>query len=75
MTKKIEYPQSRHHIFIYDEDWKFLEQIYGAKGDHPLGVSEALRRIIHAKVLDLKAKAGAEYDRIRQQIKSGAAKP
>ncbi len=74
MSRRVSLPQTRHHVYIYDEDWEFLEQTYGARtGDHPIGISEAVRTILHAKIMDMRAKAGAEFDKIRAKIKAGEA--
>ncbi len=62
-------PSSRHHIMLFDEDWEFLNRAYGKPGGmHAIGVSEAIRAIVHAKVVSLKAKANSEYDRIRDEL-------
>ena len=43
VSKKSLLPQHRRHIFIYDEDWEWLSERYGADGL----VSAAIRAIIH----------------------------
>ncbi len=63
MSKKVELPQTRRHILIFDEDWDYLEQNYGANGAKPIGISAAIRKIIHAKVLGLRAKVSSAMDR------------
>lgn len=63
MSKKAPLPYSRHHILIYDEDWEFLEKAYGKGSPHEaLGISGAIRAIIHQKVLGLKAKINQQLD-------------
>jgi hypothetical protein len=68
MTKKSTLPQSRRHILVFDEDWEFLEQEFGKQSAHPIGVSEVIRMIVHARVTGLKMKANTEYDRIRDEM-------
>ncbi len=54
---------SRHHIVLFDEDWEFLNRAFGKPdGVHPIGVSEAIRAIVHKRVLALKNRANAQYD-------------
>ena len=67
MAKKALLPQSRRHILVYDEDWEFLEAEYGTDSASKIGVSAAVRTIIHGYVVRLRAKATAEYDRLAQE--------
>lgn len=68
MSKKSALPQSRHHVLIYDEDWKFLEQNYGpGSANAALGISGAIRAIIHQRILGIKARAYAELDQEEEQ--------
>jgi hypothetical protein len=63
MSKKAVLPQSRHHILIYDEDWAWLELHYGPGGAKAeLGISGAIRAIIHQRVLGMKAVANKTLD-------------
>ena len=64
MTKRASLPSSRHHVFLYDEDWDFLAANYGPDSASRVGVSEVIRAIVHKKVLGLKAEAAARYDAI-----------
>lgn len=74
MTKKTELPQSRHHVLIFDEDWAFLNENYGAQALKPIGVSAAIRKIIHAKVLGLRQRFIEQLD-ARQQPLPGQEDP
>lgn len=56
MSRKARLPQSRRHIFIFDEDWDFLLTYYSRSGPTQMGVSVAIREIIHQKILSLKAR-------------------
>ncbi len=56
---------------IFDEDWEFLNQEYGSDSENKLGPGFAIKQIIHAKVLQLKAAANAKYDQIRAQQGQG----
>lgn len=68
MSRKVHLPQSRHHILVYDEDWEFLTENYGPLSPSQAGVSAIIRLIIHQRVEGLKAKATAEFDKIRDAI-------
>lgn len=67
MTKRASLPSSRHHVFLYDEDWDFLAANYGPDSASRVGVSEVIRAIVHKKVLGLKAEALQRYDAIAAQ--------
>lgn len=70
MAKKAEQPQSRHHIMIFDSDWDYLSRRFGRGGEHEsLGISGAIRQIIHSKVQGLKLKEAQAVD----GLASGAA--
>lgn len=56
MSKRAERPQSRRHILVFDEDWEYLDKLYGPQGLKRIGVGPAIRQIIHAKVKALKAR-------------------
>lgn len=73
MTKRASLPSSRHHVFLYDEDWDFLAANYGPDSASRVGVSEVIRAIVHKKVLGLKAEAAARYDAIAAQRHQAAA--
>lgn len=68
MSRKTTLPQHRHHILVFDEDWEFLQANYGPTSAQPVGVSVIIRAVIHQRVLGLKAKAGKEFDLIRDQM-------
>jgi hypothetical protein len=65
MSKKVELPQTRRHILIFDEDWEYLTESYGAGGAKPIGVSAAIRKIVHAKVLGLRDRVNSAIDASR----------
>jgi hypothetical protein len=48
MTRKALLPQRPRHILVYDEDWDFLRDAYGPGSAKPVGISPAIRTIIHA---------------------------
>lgn len=68
MSRRARLPQSRRHIFVFDEDWDFLLDAYGPGTESRLGTSGAIREIIHAKVLVMRAGLEAEQDRIRARF-------
>jgi hypothetical protein len=63
MSKKSPLPQSRRHLLIFDEDWEFLESVYGKdSGPGSIGTGVAVRKFIHSWVGMLKARALARLD-------------
>ena len=62
MSKRAVLPQSRRHILIYDEDWDYLDAAYGPGSQSKYGTSAAIRTFLHAKVLQLKARASEAAD-------------
>lgn len=66
MSRRSKLPQHRRHIFVYDEDWEFLHESYGPGTESRLGVSGAIREVVHQKVLVLRAQLQAEYDRLHR---------
>ena len=57
MSKKAERPQRARHILVYDEDWAYLESVYGRSGQGTMGVGPAIRQLIHAWVSRQRARA------------------
>ena len=48
---------------IYDEDWRFLEQNYGpGSANSALGISGAIKAIIHQRILGIKARVNESLD-------------
>lgn len=68
MSKKTLLPQSRRHIWVYDEDWDYISSRFGEE----LGVSKALRNMVHQYVVNLKAKEAQAIDLAPQAPKEGA---
>lgn len=65
MTLPSRLPQQRHHVIIFDEDWLWLVHNYGPQAIDPkkrIGVSCAIRELIHARVKELRAKQVAALD-------------
>ena len=66
MSKKSKLPQSRRHILVYDEDWEYLMRHYGpgsVRSD--VGVSRAIREVLHQRVQGLRIKEAGEIDKLR----------
>ena len=61
MSRKVRLPQSRRHIWLYDEDWDFLTDWCAAHADL-LTPGPAIRESIHARVLFLKARQSTAID-------------
>ena len=63
MTRKALLPQRPRHILVYDEDWDFLRDAYGPGSAKPVGISPAIRTIVHAFVQRLRQRSSdiAEY--------------
>lgn len=57
MTRKALLPQNRRHVMIYDEDWEFINDHYGPRGPNPVGISAAIKTILHSHISKLRAKA------------------
>ena len=72
MGKKSELPKSRHHILLYDEDWEFLETNYGPNSRVSIGISAAITAIVHAKVMDMRAKAAEAYEELQRRKENAA---
>lgn len=48
---------------IYDEDWRWLAEMYGPKGLQPsISISEAIKTILHQKVVALRARVEQKRD-------------
>lgn len=51
---------------LYDEDWKWLTQEYGAGGHKSeVGTSRAIRTIVHQRVQGMKAKINQDLDNMK----------
>ena len=61
MNRRFEAPSTRRHVFIYDEDWQFLQSAYGATS------SKAVRNIVHSYVSRLQ-------EQVNQKMQARAAK-
>lgn len=66
MSKRSLLPQSRRHIFVYDEDWEFLVAVYTASTGAISGPSQAIREIIHSQVGKIRAKSEEAIDAHRR---------
>jgi hypothetical protein len=62
VSRKSPLPQSPHHVLVFDEDWEFLLRNYGPDSPSKMGVGPAIRQIVHAKVLQLRAQIVARQD-------------
>jgi hypothetical protein len=69
MTKKLLGHQSRHHIYLFDEDWEYLMRVFGPASRNKIPVSEAIRTIVHRAVGQIRAKADARIDEIEREAK------
>lgn len=72
MARKSDLKKSRHHVMLYDEDWDFLATNYGPNSRTPIGISEAITRIVHAKVMEMRARAAEEFERQKMEQESRA---
>lgn len=72
MSKKAQFPQSPHHILVFDEDWEYLQRTYGAESGNRLGVSPIIRQIIHAYVQRLRARTESAMSEIPQEAPANA---
>ena len=69
MTVRSDLPMTRRHITIYDEDWDYLHRVYGKGTEADIGVSAAIRSIIHKKVTGIRARAEAEAEASKRTSK------
>ena len=69
MARKIELDTDRFHIVLFKDDVEFLEAEYGKNSAKPVGLSFAVRAIVHAKVEDMRARAAEAYERIARGAK------
>lgn len=72
MARKSDLKKSRHHIMLYDEDWDFLATNYGPNSRAPIGISEAITKIVHAKISEMRARAAEAFERQRTQENNDA---
>lgn len=54
MSRKSTIPQTPRHVLIFDEDWEFLKRYFGPQGIRPIGVSPAIRAMIHKMVTNIR---------------------
>lgn len=66
MSRKSLKPQSRRHIWVYDDDWAYLDARFGEASESRQGVGPTIRRIIEIYVTNLKAREQQLIDRQRQ---------
>ena len=71
MSKRAIRPQSRRHILVYDEDWKWLETAFGASSPGRLGVGPIIRQIVHLYVGRLRSKTQIEIDTFVSSAREG----
>lgn len=53
--RTLDLPASKRHVFLYDEDWEWLEARFGSHSINPIGVAKAIRTILHNRIKLLKA--------------------
>jgi hypothetical protein len=62
MSKKNLLPANRHHLMIYDEDWEFLQMVYGPGAPKPIGAGTAIKTMVHSYVERLRARSNKVID-------------
>jgi hypothetical protein len=65
MSRKVRLPQSRRHLWFYDEDWDFLVEWCRAHSNL-IGPGPAIRESIHARVQFLRARQTMAVDSLSQ---------
>ena len=65
MSRRSTHPQSRHHIILYDEDWKWLEESYG-DGGTVMSPGIWVKELVHRAVLRAKAQQQEALDAKQQ---------
>lgn len=65
MSKRSKLPLGRYHVPLYQEDWDYLSRLFGpGSPNSSVGIAGAIREIVHAKVLGLKALENQGLDRL-----------
>ena len=54
MSRRAKFPQSRHHVMIYDEDWDWLSTMFGAQNGNGTGAGTVIRELVHRQVARLR---------------------
>ena len=63
MTRKAIRPQTSRHVMIYDEDWQYLDELYGRHlGPNAVGTGSAIRELVHKFCRNLRAKSEQVMD-------------
>lgn len=65
MSRKSIAPQSRRHIWVFDDDWAYLDATFGKRGN-AYGTGAAIRRILQIYVANLRAKEQAAIEQHKQ---------
>ena len=65
MPRRTELPTVTRNILIYEEDWDFLSQRFGAGSLRPVGAGPIIREIVHRKVQEIREK---EREAINQTL-------
>lgn len=60
MARHVEEETVRCHVHIFKEDKEKLEAMYGTGSKHPIGFSQAVRKIIRKFLANAEAKASAD---------------
>lgn len=68
MSKRSILPQTRRHIWLYDEDWEFMLQMWGRDSPSRVGVSVAIRELIHRRIGQIKQSQVDELDEQREVV-------
>lgn len=62
MSRRKKLPSSPRHVLIYDEDWQFLQEMFGKHTQQPIGPGAAICDIVHSKVKAFRAKIIGKLD-------------
>lgn len=54
--RKAARPHTPRHIPIFDEDWEFLDKMYGPGSASKLGIGPTIRQVVHIFVTAQRAK-------------------
>lgn len=67
MVRPVIKPQSPHHIYIFDEDWQWIEEHYGPKSESKIGISQFIRSLVHKFVSNMRDREVTEIDRKKER--------
>lgn len=66
-ARKAPRPQTPRHVPIFDEDWEYLDKMYGPASGSKMGIGPTIRGLVHLFVTSQRAKEEALVERALAQ--------